>query len=356
MVHGATTTKAKMNQTSDADEPRSVPVEFPGATERAPRAYFGLAIATLFMAPILGLIAVHQSRKSRDTFRLWGDREGARRQARWVLVWFSVASALTAVVLGIGAVQLGAGGHDRSDDNSEPPKAYSTHLAGENATVEAVVRVQVQPGGGTYTVSGELGETEFESNYHVTESSERTFLFDKGSLLHVSVRPADSQGRPHCEIEIDAHLVSSDTGLLAFCSTLDADVPDFAKSAANEFEVGDCLIVGEDVDTVTAPLAVDCSKAHDSEVIYTYALPTEATYSTKTDSVLATCEPVFESLLGALEQSNYDLGYLYPTPPGWARGDRTIACYAYGSESHTGSLLNHTPQPAKNRSRGPATR
>jgi hypothetical protein len=92
---------------------------------------------------------------------------------------------------------------------------------------------------------------------------------------------------------------------------------------------------------VTSVPVVDCSTAHDEEVIGEVDLeagpwPGDA----KVEKAARTaCTPLFARYVGIpLDRSSYDVGSYYPSQEAWSSGDRRATCLIETDRTTTGSL------------------
>lgn len=107
-----------------------------------------------------------------------------------------------------------------------------------------------------------------------------------------------------------------------------------ACSGGNVFslEAGQCFDDPDNFEEVSNVPIVECSEPHHNEVYDVFELPDGAypgiisVEMTAEDACLAGFEP-FVGLDYA--SSQWDIGYLYPTPDTWENGDREVVCMVY---------------------------
>jgi hypothetical protein len=107
-------------------------------------------------------------------------------------------------------------------------------------------------------------------------------------------------------------------------------------------EVGDCVDSSQMDDTnVTEIPTVDCTEAHDAQVVGKFDLedgdyPGTDAIATEAD---AGCTEAFEDFIGvAADQSSLQISYVYPTEQSWDQADdREILCFAIGEAGTTES-------------------
>ena len=107
-------------------------------------------------------------------------------------------------------------------------------------------------------------------------------------------------------------------------------------------EVGACIVTDElGTDEITEIPTVECSEAHDAQVVGKFDLD-DGDFPGK-DAVEAAaqdgCLPEFESFIGATyEESSLELSYIYPTEQTWDQADdREVLCFAVAAEDATES-------------------
>ena len=112
------------------------------------------------------------------------------------------------------------------------------------------------------------------------------------------------------------------------------------------YSTGTCLDgIGPGIDLVSqAPTSVDCSTAHDGEVVGTYNVDSAAAYpgeSSLTTSAADQCPALFASYVGIdFSASRLDILPVVPTQIAWAAGTREISCVAITTDTSklTGSV------------------
>lgn len=106
-------------------------------------------------------------------------------------------------------------------------------------------------------------------------------------------------------------------------------------------EVGDCVVTADIPDDVTEIPTVDCSEAHDAQVVGKFDLDdgdfpgTDAVQSAAEEG----CVSEFESFIGAAyADSSLEVSYVYPTEQTWDQAnDREVICFAISAEDATES-------------------
>lgn len=106
-------------------------------------------------------------------------------------------------------------------------------------------------------------------------------------------------------------------------------------------EVGDCVVTADIPDDVTEIPTVDCSEAHDAQVVGKFDLDdgdfpgTDAVQSAAEEG----CMSEFESFIGAAyADSSLEVSYVYPTEQTWDQAnDREVICFAISAEDATES-------------------
>ncbi len=104
------------------------------------------------------------------------------------------------------------------------------------------------------------------------------------------------------------------------------------NQSADDLAVGTCFDLptrSTDISTVTRH---DCTDAHDAEVIHVAEFTEAQTYpiSLTLDGFIEDqCVPVFATYTGQDYATNteFSIGYFYPSRDGWENGDRTVTCY-----------------------------
>lgn len=106
-------------------------------------------------------------------------------------------------------------------------------------------------------------------------------------------------------------------------------------------EVGECIVTSEIPDNVTEIPTVDCTEAHDAQVVGKFDLedgdyPGEDAIVTAADEG---CMEEFESFIGAAyADSSLELSRIYPTEETWNQADdREVLCIAVSAEDATES-------------------
>jgi hypothetical protein len=112
---------------------------------------------------------------------------------------------------------------------------------------------------------------------------------------------------------------------------------DRLSSNAGDLKVGDCF----DQPTTATETIKDvqhhpCSESHNAEVFFVGNHPAAKDTPTPSEDdilgfVAEACVPAYAAYTGtALDPSGaIDVGYFYPLPADWAKGQREVTCYAY---------------------------
>jgi hypothetical protein len=107
---------------------------------------------------------------------------------------------------------------------------------------------------------------------------------------------------------------------------------DRLSGSAGALRLGDCFDDPGQTANVKQVQHHPCTEAHSAEVIFVGDYPGATTWP-GTDAfdryVFNVCVPTFETYTARNFQSDteFDIGYLYPTEDGWPKGDHEIACY-----------------------------
>ena len=107
-------------------------------------------------------------------------------------------------------------------------------------------------------------------------------------------------------------------------------------------EVGDCIVTSElGTDEITEIPTVDCTEAHDAQVVGKFDLedgdfPGDDAIATAAEEGCAT---EFESFIGAAyADSSLEISYISPTEETWDQADdREVICFAVSAEDATES-------------------
>ncbi|MBW8172591.1 septum formation family protein [Ornithinimicrobium sp. Arc0846-15] len=119
------------------------------------------------------------------------------------------------------------------------------------------------------------------------------------------------------------------------------------STSAPTAEIGDCMDYAGLTGEVSELPTLDCTEAHDAQVIHKFDLP-DGDFPTEDEYVAALeaeCLPAFESFVGvSYEESSLFISDLSPQEEGWDAGDRETICIAYTedadvTESFEGSNL-----------------
>lgn len=107
---------------------------------------------------------------------------------------------------------------------------------------------------------------------------------------------------------------------------------------ASDLRVGDCFDLKDpSADEVEDVTAAPCTVEHEYEVLFVGSLsegeyPAESVFDTY---VQANCRPAFDAYIGkALNDSELDIFWFYPTDDAWRSGDRSVQCAAYHPRIH----------------------
>lgn len=107
---------------------------------------------------------------------------------------------------------------------------------------------------------------------------------------------------------------------------------------------GDCFDDFGDVTAVATVEILDCAEPHDNEVYGTFQYEGASAYpgdDVVFDYGTERCLESFDRFVGiAYEESELDIGLLYPSSETWNEGDRQIQCFVYEFDGSkvTGSL------------------
>jgi hypothetical protein len=104
---------------------------------------------------------------------------------------------------------------------------------------------------------------------------------------------------------------------------------------AADLQVGECFDIAPDAATVDNLQLRSCTEAHVAEVFYAGSHPagTGDPYPVQAELTAWTigeCSPAFTAYTGLdpATDPTYSYGMVYPTAETWARGDRSVTCYA----------------------------